>query len=88
MDPEGGSVDWPGRVTNYCRFLADKLKGLEMYDMWLRTGHADHHQWTEFLCEGEGVFSDCLEEWGWDKWPMGDSGATLEDLAHELNMEM
>ena len=35
------------------------MPGLEIYELWLRTGWADPEDWLEFLCEGEGVFGDC-----------------------------
>ena len=45
------------------------MKGIEIYDLWLRTGHRDPLEWIEFMCEGEGPFGDCLENKNIDSWP-------------------
>ena len=45
------------------------MPGLEIYELWLRTGWADPEDWLEFLCEGEGVFGDCNEEVSPHHWP-------------------
>ena len=29
------------------------MSGIEIYDLWLRTGHGDPLDWIEFMCEGE-----------------------------------
>jgi hypothetical protein len=39
------------------------MRGLELYDLWLRAGHRHPASWIEFLCEGEGVFGDCIQAW-------------------------
>merc|ERR1719228_980232 len=65
----GEGVHWPERMSKHCVFMADKMRGVEIYDLWLRTGHRDPLEWVEFMCEGEGVFGDCLEEFGPDNWP-------------------
>ena len=44
------------------RYLVERMKGLELYDLWLRAGHRHPASWLEFLCEGEGVFGDCIQE--------------------------
>ena len=59
---QGEGVNWPARLGAHCRYLADTMRGGELYDLWLRTGHSSPQEWEEFLCEGEGVFGDCLEE--------------------------
>ena len=46
-----------------------QMKGIEIYDLWLRTGHRDPLEWIEFMCEGEGPFGDCLENKNIDSWP-------------------
>ena len=65
----GEAIHWPERMAKHCHYMADKMKGFEIYDLWLRTGHRDPVEWLEFMCEGEGVFGDCLEEIGPDNWP-------------------
>ena len=45
------------------------MKGIEIYDLWLRTGHRDPLEWIEFMCEGEGPFGDCTEGKSLDTWP-------------------
>jgi len=68
----GEGIDWSKRLANHCRYIAsDILKGLEVYDFWLRTGHRDPIEYAEFLCEGEGAFGDCNhhELHGLDLWP-------------------
>jgi hypothetical protein len=50
------SLLWSSRF----RYLVERMKGLELYDLWLRAGHRHPASWVEFLCEGEGVFGDCL----------------------------
>ena len=45
------------------------MRGIEIYDLWLRTGHGDPLDWIEFMCEGEGPFGDCLENKNLDTWP-------------------
>ena len=46
-----------------------QMKGIEIYDLWLRTGHGDPLEWLEFMCEGDGPFGDCLENKLVDAWP-------------------
>eukprot|EP00092_Neocalanus_flemingeri_P014149 GFUD01015263.1.p1 GENE.GFUD01015263.1~~GFUD01015263.1.p1 ORF type:complete len:258 (+),score=61.47 GFUD01015263.1:103-774(+) len=65
----GEGIHWPERMAKHCHHMADKMKGIEIYDLWLRTGHSDPAEWFEFLCEGEGVFGDCLVDIGPDSWP-------------------
>ena len=53
-----------------------------MYEMWLKTsvgaGHSHGKGFTEFLCFGEGMFSDCVDRdrvidtEGKVTWPGGD----------------
>ena len=45
------------------------MSGIEIYDLWLRTGHTDPLDWVEFMCEGEGPFGDCTEGKSLDMWP-------------------
>ena len=45
------------------------MSGIEIYDLWLRTGHTDPLDWVEFMCEGEGPFGDCTEGKSLDTWP-------------------
>ena len=45
------------------------MSGIEIYDLWLRTGHSDPLDWLEFMCEGEGPFGDCTESRSLDTWP-------------------
>jgi len=86
--------DWTAKVASHCRYLLDKMKGMELYDLWLRTGHRDPESWIEFLCDGEGVFGDCIMEddgsdWPWEIHTHSDSkeiNLPLEDLAaHRRN---
>ena len=30
------------------------MHGIEIYDLWLRTGHSDPLDWIEFMCEAGG----------------------------------
>lgn len=62
--------DWPTRLRNHCRFLAGKLDGPLVYEMWLRTSADVEDPFDHFLCQGEGVFADCAR-WTADeeKWP-------------------
>ena len=66
---QGVGVNWPERMGKHCHYFAGQMKGYEIYDLWLRTGHRGSHDWVEFMCEGEGVFADCLEEISVDSWP-------------------
>lgn len=45
------------------------MSGIEIYDLWLRTGHSDPLDWVQFMCEGEGPFGDCAEGKSLDTWP-------------------
>ena len=65
----GEGINWPERMAKHCHYFADNMKGLEIYDLWLRTGHSDPAEWVEFMCEGEGPFADCLGEISQDSWP-------------------
>ncbi len=66
-------MDWPQRVRNHCRFLAEKLEGDIIYDMWLRTSANQPDIFESFLCYGDGVFADCNEWISPDQsWPAGD----------------
>jgi hypothetical protein len=49
--------------TSAGRYLVERMRGLELYDLWLRAGHRHPASWIEFLCEGEGVFGDCIQAW-------------------------
>ena len=66
-------MDWAQRLKNHCRFLAEKLKGIEIYDMWLRTSANSPEGFEQFLCFGEGIYGDCTK---WldnkEKWPAGE----------------
>ncbi len=80
-------VDWPQRVRNHCRFLAEKLEGDIVYDMWLRTSAGPGADpFESFLCYGEGVFGDC-NEWisPGEPWPAGDGDE--EDVEEEEEEE-
>ena len=61
-----------------------RMDAAELYDLWLRylqlvpavpvcalcrAGHRHPKEWMEFLCEGEGVFGDCLEDVPLHHWP-------------------
>jgi len=61
--------DWTERVSSHCRYMLDKMRGIELYDLWLRAGHRNPLAWIEFMCEGEGVFSDCTQEDDANDWP-------------------
>ncbi|XP_023330523.1 uncharacterized protein LOC111702939 isoform X2 [Eurytemora carolleeae] len=67
--PAQSEKDWTDRVSSHCRFLLDKMKGLELYDLWLRAGHRHPASWIEFMCEGEGVFGDCIQDDDGTDWP-------------------
>merc|ERR1719341_351725 len=65
--------NWTERVGSHCRYLLDKMRGMELYELWLRAGHRNPVSWIEFMCEGEGVFGDCSEacayksqDWPWE----------------------
>ena len=65
----GEGINWPERMAKHCHYFGNNMKGIEIYDLWLRTGHRDPAEWVEFMCEGEGVFADCLGEISADSWP-------------------
>ncbi len=72
-EPDG--ADWPLRMRNHCRFLAEKMDGAAAaYDLWLRSAAGPHRQedFEDFLCYGDGVFADC-NEWipNDTEWPAG-----------------
>lgn len=55
------------------RYFSERLKGFELYDMWLRTSAGVEDGFEAFLCFGEGVYADCMDRIGADaKWPAGD----------------
>ena len=68
------------------------LQGREVYDMWLKTsvgqGHSHGRGFAEFLCFGEGMFSDCVDRDrvidmdGKVTWPGGDEPE--EDELYEV----
>ena len=42
-------VDWPLRLKNHCRYLvADRLRGKDVYEMWLRTSAASYQDFATF----------------------------------------
>ena len=65
----GEGVNWPERLAKHCHYFADSMKGIEIYDLWLRTGHSTTQEWVEFMCEGEGIYGDCIREVGNEGWP-------------------
>lgn len=93
-DSDSPDVDWPQRLRNHCRHYVDQLKGRDVYEMWLRTsaGMANTgHGFEQFMCFGEGVYGDCVEEYkisdaeGQEIWPAGDD--VDEDGEEEDNGE-
>ena len=83
---------WSKRLRNHCKYIADHLKGRDMYDMWLKTATGiDKKYFEHFLCFGEGVFGDCVDRdrvFGDDgimSWPAGDDPATNEEDEEEVN---
>ena len=70
------------------------LQGRDVYDMWLKTsvgeGHSHGRGFSEFLCFGEGMFSDCVDRdrvidtEGNVNWPGGDDPE--EDELYEVCM--
>ncbi len=83
---------WSKRLRNHCKYIADHLKGRDMYDMWLKTATGiDKKYFEHFLCFGEGVFGDCVDRdrvFGDDgimSWPAGDDPATNEEEEEEVN---
>lgn len=56
-------VNWPQRIKNHCIYLtADRLHETEAYDLWLRTSAGQLRTFEDFLCFGEKVFGDCVED--------------------------
>lgn len=78
LDESTKPVDWPQRLSNHCQYFAEKLQGLDIYDMWLRTSAGSREGYETFLCYGEAIFGDCLE---WiphhEKWPAGDEALSI-----------
>lgn len=68
---QGKGMNWAGRLKDHCSYLAgsQRMPPEELYDLWLRAGHRDTKEWISFLCEGEGVFADCLEDHPLHVWP-------------------
>lgn len=63
-----------------------QMPGLEIYELWLRTGWADPGDWLEFLCEGEGVFGDCTTSLSMSQhWP-GEGEAEHTEYQHSLTL--
>ena len=65
------------------------MPGLEIYELWLRTGWGDPADWVEFLCEGEGVFGDCEANTGSLSvvWPGEEGEQCSEDhCQHSLTL--
>merc|ERR1712126_32182 len=64
-------LNWAGRISDHCYYLMGhtRMSAAELYDLWLRTGYRHPREWVEFLCEGEGVFGDCLEDLPIHIWP-------------------
>ena len=79
---EKSDLNWPRRLRNHCTYMMKNLQGRDMYEMWLKTsvgaGHSHGKGFTEFLCFGEGMFSDCVDRdrvidtEGRVTWPGGD----------------
>ena len=69
-----------------------QMPGLEIYELWLRTGWADPADWVEFLCEGEGVFGDCETpntgslSGHWPGEIEGDKQCSQDNCHHSLNL--
>lgn len=80
-------VNWPQRLKNHCRHLADKLGGLEVYEMWLRTSAGRPDGFEHFLCYGEGVFADCVHSMPDFEWPAGDEVSEDDDEVDEEGLE-
>ena len=56
-------TNWPQRIKNHCIYLTnDRLHEEETYDIWLRTSAGQLRTFEDFLCFGEKVFGDCVEE--------------------------
>ena len=56
-------INWPQRMKNHCIYLTnDRLHKEETYDIWLRTSAGQLRTFEDFLCFGENVFGDCVEE--------------------------
>ena len=56
-------INWPQRIKNHCIYLTnDRLHEEETYDIWLRTSAGQLRTFEDFLCFGEKVFGDCVEE--------------------------
>ena len=72
--------------------MMKNLQGRDVYEMWLRTSVGEEHSkgkgFTNFLCFGEGMFSDCVDRDrvidmnGKVSWPGGDDQA--EDDIEEV----
>jgi len=71
---QGQGMHWAGRVSDHCHYLIghQRMDAAELYDLWLRAGYRATEEWVKFLCEGEGVFADCLEELPMHAWPATD----------------
>ena len=56
-------INWPQRIKNHCVYLTtERLRETEAYDLWLRTSAGQLRTFEDFLCFGEKVFGDCVEE--------------------------
>ena len=89
---EKSDINWPRRLRNHCTYMMKNLQGRDVYEMWLKTsvgeGHSHGRGFSEFLCFGEGMFSDCVDRdrvidvEGNTNWPGGDDPE--EDELYEV----
>jgi hypothetical protein len=86
---EEDAADWQQRMKNHCSYYSEHLKGLDAYDMWLRTSAGSKDSFEDFLCYGDqGVFGDCLDWIGAaEKWPAGDEAQEEEVEEDFADME-
>lgn len=93
-------INWPRRLRNHCKHMVKNLQGRDLYEMWLRTsvgeGHSKGRGFANFMCFGEGLFSDCVDRDrvidmnGNPTWPAGDDAEEdelEEDYEDEDNWE-
>ena len=38
------------------------MHGIEIYDLWLRTGHGDPLDWIEFMCEAGEIYCIIIKQ--------------------------
>nr|XP_040573181.1 uncharacterized protein LOC121122266 [Lepeophtheirus salmonis] len=73
MEEDDDIVNWSQRMKNHCYYFAtEKLSPNELYDMWLRISSRSPEGFEQFLCYGEGPFSDCTGTKDDIMWPGGD----------------